>query len=116
MSSQDDITVLKLYKQFKGWGQGDKLNASSIIMLATDLIPAVQKLVSNKHQGSYKKKVILRVLELVIQDSDLSDDAKSTLNSVLQTTVPITIDVMISVAKGDLNLGKLVKPFCCCLQ
>lgn len=114
-AEQYDANVLVLYKQFKSWSNGENLNTSTIISLVTLLIPAVQKLITEHHQGSYKKKVIINVLELIIKDSNLDQNAKDSLELLIHTTIPITIDAFISIAKGDIDIGKLTQPFksCC---
>lgn len=115
INEEYDPNVLSLYNQFKDWSEGDKLDASNVIQLVTLLIPAVQKIVIEPHRGPYKKKVVINVLELLIQDSKLNNNAKTTLKIIVNTTVPITIDTLISVAKGDINVGKVVKTTQCCI-
>lgn len=109
-----DSTTLELYNRFKGWGNRS-LHASDMITMVTLLIPMVQKLINGKGQGAYKKRIILDVLELIIGDSTLEPSDKQSLILVLHTTIPPVIDTLISVAKGDLDIGKIIKSTGCCL-
>lgn len=113
-SQNEDIHVLALYKQFKGWATGDRIDANSIILLVTQLIPAVEKLVRDNHKGEYKKQIVLRTLKLIVMDLNVSEDQRNTLNVIIESTVPITIDTLISVARGQIDIGKLKKSFCFC--
>lgn len=113
-TEREDINVLRLYKQFKGWANGEKLNTESIIILVPELISATEKIITENHKGYYKKQVVLKTLKLIVQDTNLPEDQKNILNTIIDTTIPMTIDTLISIAKGDLDIGKLKKTFCGC--
>ncbi len=110
MLTNNDVNVVKLYEQFKTWGSD--LNGSSIMVLLTELIPAVQKLI--KHRGDYKKKVVLDTLKLMISESNIEESIKSLLNNIVENTIPVTIDIIVSVAKGEIDIGKQLKSLNCC--
>jgi hypothetical protein len=110
--SDEDRNVIAVYAQIKEWVEGRPVNAATIVGLVTQLIPIVQKTIVGKHEGAYKKLVVISVLELVIRDSDLDQENKDALNVVVQTTVPITIDTMVGIAKGDIDLAKHAKSCC----
>ena len=105
-----DNNVTKVYNQVKGWVEGsDILDASSIITLVVKLIPIVQKLGLGKGQGEYKKQIVVDVLTMVVRDSKLDSEAKAGLNILVQTTIPYTIDTMIGIANGNIDIAKHAK-------
>ena len=104
---ENDPITMTIYEQVKDWAEGDeKLNASSIMELVTLLIPTIQRMVTGKNRGEYKKKVLITVLSLVIRDSKCSNDTKIILSNLVDTTIPTTIDIMIGVAHGNIDLKK----------
>lgn len=103
-----DPKVLKLYDIAKVFATGTEITATSIITFCTTLISTVQDLVQEKGQGKRKKEMVLTVLRLVItNDIDtLNDSDKSTLLSLLESTIPIFIDTAIGIATGDIDIKK----------
>ena len=108
IGTKDDKNVKIVYNQVRDM-IGKKLETGDIINLVVRLIPIVQKVVVGKHEGGYKKMVVITVLEMIITDSDLDNDAKAALHLLVQTTIPITIDTMINIANGNINLAKHAK-------
>lgn len=118
--SQDE--VLQVYNQIKSWiDNTDKPDASNIIVLVTLLIKCVENIAKDK-QGVYKKELVLKVLTKVINESKLDQNAKNALMVLVQTTIPVMIDTMISIANEKIDLGKIKtdmnkcfmnKCFCC---
>ena len=70
------------------------------VSLAQD-INAIQAL-----SGSEKKTIVLDILKQAVQKSTLSDDQKKELSGLLQTVVPATLDIAVSVARGGFSLQK----------
>jgi len=56
--------------------------------------------------GSEKKVIVLDILKQAVQKSTLSDDQKKELSGLLQTVVPATLDIAVSVARGGFSLQK----------
>ena len=56
--------------------------------------------------GSEKKTIVLDILKQAVQKSTLSDDQKKELSGLLQTVVPATLDIAVSVARGGFSLQK----------
>ena len=56
--------------------------------------------------GSEKKAIVLDILKQAVQKSTLSDDQKKELSGLLQTVVPATLDIAVSVARGGFSLQK----------
>lgn len=70
------------------------------VSIAQD-INAIQAL-----SGSEKKAIVLDILKQAVQKSTLSDDQKKELSGLLQTVVPATLDIAVSVARGGFSLQK----------
>ena len=104
--STDDKNVKEVYEQIKEYVDGDRITSATLISLVTHLIPITQKVIIDKHKGPYKKKVVITVLKMIIDDSKLNDSNKETLHLVVQSTIPFTIDTMVGIAKGDIDLAK----------
>ena len=56
--------------------------------------------------GSEKKAIVLDILKQAVQKSTLSNDQKTELLGLLQTVVPATLDIAVSVARGGFSLQK----------
>ena len=56
--------------------------------------------------GNEKKAIVLDILKQAVQKSTLSDDQKKELSGLLQTVVPATLDIAVSVARGGFSLQK----------
>lgn len=111
---EKDPIVTTLYQTYREWTH-DTFNPSTLITLITLMIPQLEKIVVGPNRGEYKKKIIISVLDLLVGNSNLDENAKDSLYLVIKTTIPITIDTMISVAHGDIDLGKELKKIqnCC---
>lgn len=111
----EDPNINILYEKFKDISKGKKLDTNLLILITTSLIPAVQKIVSDNDNGDYKKNLVLVVLGRIVYDSDLSNESKESLNIFITNTLPMTIDVLIAVAKGSIDIGKKLKQkmWCC---
>lgn len=97
-----------VYDQIKDWlGHNETINASNIIVLVTLLIKCVENVAKDK-EGSYKKELVLKVLTKVINESNLEPNAKISLQTMVQFTIPILIDTMIGISTNKFDLGKSV--------
>ena len=105
---EEDKQIQIVYDQIKDI-VGDRMDLSDIIVLVTHLIPIVQKVIVGKHQGAYKKYIVISVIEMVVRDSNLDDDDKNTLKVIVNITIPPTIDIMINIANGKIDLAKHAK-------
>ena len=117
--NDNDYVVLTLYQKFKGWiGGEEKLDSTNIITLVTLLIPSIQKMVNGSDRRLYKKQVLTKVLKIIVKDSKIEKDQKIILNNIIDTTIQTTIDVMIGIAHGEINIEKKSNQVqnCCKLQ
>ena len=105
--SETDANMKKIFEMSKSWLQGKKLTPFNLMEFVSVLIPMVQKVVTNGGQGSYKKKLIMSVLDLLIEKLKFgTDEEEAQLSMIIHETVPSTIDLMINISKGNVNMGK----------
>jgi len=93
-----------------------ELTTASIVELVTVVIGVIQKNKDNM-TSEEKKQMALNLIKLVISDSNATEDNKIYLNQLVDLTVPSMIDVMIAVAKNEIDLGKAkenIKKSCFC--
>jgi len=111
VNSQSDreANIVIIYNQIKGLPTLENLEASDIITLVIKLIPIVQKTINGKNQGAYKKQIVIGVLNIVIKESNINSEAKDALYLLVSTTIPFTIDTIISVANGEIDISKHAK-------
>lgn len=111
--SEVDPVVTTLFYKFHSWIESGEFTASSIVSLVTELIPAIQKLVVGENRGQYKKQVLIKVLNLLLDESSVEN--KESIQDIIDTTVPLMVDTMISIYKGKVNLlGKEEAVKSCC--
>lgn len=104
---ETDSNMKKVFEMSKSWLQGKKLTTFNLMEFVSVLIPMVQKVVTNGGQGSYKKKLIMSVLDLLIEKLKFgTDEEEAQLTMIIHETVPSTIDLMINISKGNVNMGK----------
>lgn len=104
---ETDANMKKIFEMSKSWLQGKKLTTFNLMEFVSVLIPMVQKVVTNGGQGSYKKKLIMSVLDLLIEKLKFgTDEEEAQLSMIIHETVPSTIDLMINISKGNVNMGK----------
>ena len=107
---ENDPIVLTLYEKFKGFVTGEeKINAVNIVIIVQTLIPTIEKMVKGDGRGEYKKEVLIMVLNKIIQDAELEPEVQAFLEHIVETSIPPMIDTMISIAHGEIDLGKEFK-------
>lgn len=114
-----DHDVIKVFKKIKKIIQhknkNKKIEPSDLIKIVTDLIPIIQDIIGDTEKGTYKKKLLLEVLREIVNDTqNLNSKDKEILHTLIETTIPITVDFMIKIAHGELNIGKHIKTHCFC--
>jgi hypothetical protein len=104
-----DPRVKMLYAQAKKWAAGHTVDAGSVITFVTVLIAALQEIVKEPRSGGYKKKVLMTVLRMVIENDVVFNvpGDRAVIMAIVNSTVPVFIDTAIGIAVGDINLGKL---------
>ena len=109
--STSDTRIQMLYETAKKWANEEGVDADNITSFVLILISTIEDLITESHAGPFKKKAVLQVLRMVLEN-DVQWESESTKQVVLglvQTTVPILIDTVIGVATGQISLGKVFK-------
>tara|TARA_B100000035_G_scaffold307402_1_gene310604 strand:+ start:577 stop:1026 length:450 start_codon:yes stop_codon:yes gene_type:complete len=102
--------VKPLLEHARNWLGGKKLTTFNLVELSTSLIPKCQRIMSEPGLGPMKKKVILSVLHILVEKLKFgSDEEKHSIQLILNETIPTTIDLMIDISKGKLDLEKIVQ-------
>ena len=90
-----------------------KITSKNIISMTIDIMHHVQEFITQKGQGAQKKELVILVLkELINKVTD--ENVKTHLNILVNTCVPETIDMVILVASGKFDLGKLANKYLSC--
>lgn len=112
--NNDDVLIV--YSKLKEMSDKTETpDAGVMVVLVTLLIKIVEKIAGDK-SGTYKKELVIKVLTKVVEDSKISDDSKSSLIAVINYTIPTMIDTMISLAKNEINIGKMKEQKRSCLE
>ncbi len=108
---RSDPVVTTLFYKFQGILKTETITTSTIISLVTQLIPIIQKMVVGDKRGQYKKQVLMTVLGLLVEEADPAK--QEPLQNIIDATVPVMVDTMVSIANGEINLlGKDGKTCC----
>tara|TARA_Y100000591_G_C21581792_1_gene568698 strand:+ start:302 stop:742 length:441 start_codon:yes stop_codon:yes gene_type:complete len=108
--NEDNQYVKKILEHSKHWLHGKKLTTFNIMELVTKLIPYTQTVMNEKGLGPMKKKVIMSVLLLLVEKLNFSsENEKQQIKTVIEETVPSSIDLMIDISKGNIDFQKIIK-------
>ena len=85
-----------------------KIDSEKTLVQALPFVIECVETISNKNiAGREKKKLAVRILRIIIYQSDLDRKKKSVLLTILdQETLYTTIDVIVDVSKGKFKLNK----------
>ena len=107
--------VRSVFKDAKSLFQGETLNAGTIITLAVRAMELVEKL--PQLSGSEKKGIVIEVVKLMVDETDLSDEDNAKIDVIIDTTLPIAIDLIVAASRGLVDINSLktrLKKLCCC--
>jgi hypothetical protein len=96
----------------------EKITPTNIIVIATELIQIVEKY--KGLTGPQKKMLVINVIKKVVNHQIESDETRKTLNIIIDLTLPIVIDNIISAMNGEIKFNKekvqsfFKKYICCC--
>ena len=66
--------------------------------------------------GIEKKQLVMRVMELIIDDKniilDMKNDARNHIKALIKLTLPTTIDLIIKATKGEIEINKKCNFLC----
>jgi len=108
--------VSRLYDEIETLIEGKKIDAGSIISIATLLMKTVEKY--SDVNGIQKKEIVLAVLRKIVQEKISDPDERANVLFLVEQTVPPVIDALVAVDKGQLKI-KIQKGCkslfsCCC--
>ena len=107
--------VDNLYEEVKDIIKDRVITPENIIQVVITCMKLVEQ---NKNlSGSQKKVIVLRVVELLINDIICDDDTRKNLEMVVTTVLPNLIDVMKSLDIGKISIKikkKWNEIFTCC--
>ena len=97
-----DPNIDKLYNMIR-----DKnLAPENLIEFTAHLMQLAQKLISGKNKGEYKKQLVLQVAHKYVSELESSSE-KDQLLALVDNILPASIDTIVAIATGKINLGKL---------
>ncbi len=96
----------------------EKLNASNIIVIATELMQVVEKY--KTLTGSQKKTLVINVIKKLVNSTVDDESDKKTLNTIIDLTLPTVIDNLINAINGNIKFDKekaksFFRKFLCCI-
>lgn len=96
----------------------EKLNASNIIVIATELMQVVEKY--KTMTGSQKKTLVINVIKKLVNSTVDDESDKKTLNTIIDLTLPTVIDNLINAMNGNIKFDKekaksFFRRFLCCI-
>lgn len=120
----------QLHDLVRDWiqqGSVARPSASTLVALAARMISSVEKMVTERYKGKEKKRVVLEVLSLVVEEQPwASEDDKQAAKHVLAVVVPAAIDTIVDAANGDIDFQSFAQRWnrfwrtccacCCCCQ
>lgn len=95
-----------VYDQLKSMIQNKTVNLSNIVNIASMAMQVIQQytLVS----GAQKKQVVMNVIGRLIAEIPMAESDRAILQSVVNVTLDKTIDLIIGIANGDINIMKTI--------
>jgi len=82
----------------------EKITPANLIVIATELMQIVEKY--KGLTGPQKKMLVINVIKKVVNSQIDSDETKNTLNTIIDLTLPVVIDNLISAMNGEIKFNK----------
>lgn len=110
----------EVYRYVKTVHGQNKITAVNIVTVASELIQIVEKY--KQMTGAQKKMVIISSIKRIVNEQEDTIEEKAALNIIIDNTLPILIDSMVSAINGAMkfikeNKGSIIKKlksiFCC---
>jgi membrane protease subunit (stomatin/prohibitin family) len=92
--------------------QEDGLDASSIMVITTNVMDVLGKY--NTITGHDKKKLVILIINAVIDQTSLDEETQTVLQEMVKTTIPTAIDLFVAVSKGKYKFKYVKRFFTCC--
>lgn len=105
----DHQKIEDLYTFAKNSADSGHVSTGNVVGVITMLMSYVENMGSMP--GSDKHDLVLHVLEKLVDESKIPDEAKEFLKQMLETTVPHIINHLVAAANGVIDFG--TKSKCC---
>jgi hypothetical protein len=98
----------------------EKITAVNIVVIATELMQIVEKY--KGLNGPQKKMLVINVIKKIVNSQIDSQETRSALITIIDFTLPIVIDNLVSAINGNIKFDKekvksfFKKYFCCCIS
>jgi hypothetical protein len=120
--AKDDM-VVKLYAIGQVWARTNQVTAASVLAFVSTLMKAAERVVLKDGDGKHKKKAVMTVIHLILEDRDMvkmSSGDRAAVMSVVNDWVPDIIDWGVGLVHDPQGtIGKLSKMFSglspCCI-
>jgi hypothetical protein len=113
--SVPEMAVNTLYNNLKDIIGNGKISVANITSITINLMQIVDKYKNVK--GLEKKKIVLDVLNRIVDDTIDDKAEEQQLKLLLAISVPVLIDTFIAIDKGELAIKTkkaVIKLFTCC--
>ena len=99
----------KAYDIVHSWiTEKDTIDTENILDLTVKVITLVQKISNDK--GDYKKNLVICLIKKLVREIEYeTEEIRKKVLEFIDKTLPHFIDISISLAKGDINIGKKLK-------
>lgn len=104
-----DVTALSnvVYDELRGMITHKQVGIANIISIVTLAMQLVQQFAGVS--GSDKKKIVINVINRVVDEIPMSPADKAAVQAIVATTLDKTIDFVVAVASGEIDLLGLVE-------
>lgn len=93
-----------IYENVLGMVEAKDVKAANIISIAALTMKLVEQVPGLT--GQQKKDIVIEVIKKLIDETPLSDEEVAAVNLVVDVTLPIVIDTIVSASRGELNLNE----------
>lgn len=98
----------KIYEKFLVKLGKLNINLENLTKIVIELIPIIQ-IEIGKGNGQLKKKIAIRTLYLIVQNSQNSEETKEKMDDFIEKIVPNMIDILIQLSRNEIDLKKGTK-------
>ena len=109
----DETVVSDLKDQLEKIIDVKNINASNILQVARTGMELVSNV--NNLSGAGKKQLLIKSINLVIDDVPVSSDSQDLIKFIFNIVAPPVIDDLVSASKGDFKFKQSKKTFCPCI-
>ncbi len=114
MSTNQEL-VGQIYDEAKKLLVNGKVDPAGLLSLTAKIMELVER--SPGLQGFEKKQVVIEVVKKLVDETDLSEEDNAKVDVIIETTLPMAIDVIVSASRGAFNLNNLrtkLRKLCAC--